>query len=295
MTFSCENPDPANRQFMDRTGLESRARISAVTIPLYTKQDRKTLLCGSGVLLQVAEKHFIVSAGHTFDARKMLDLPLWVTDGVVGNSLLPLGQVLIRSSETAVPYHRTDEPFDTAVCELSSETASKIAVQKRFLRLIDVDPWDRQEPRSWYMVYGYPTKLSPADEQSQSINANAVALATFLYCDERGPLDNYDKDVGIALDFDSTTTRDDDGNPAVPPHPGGMSGCGIWRLVEAGTDARRWTVDDVKLVAIDHTLKTGQKVLVGTRIRYALQMIYRNHVDLRPAMEMHFGPNARNL
>ena len=295
MTFSCENPDPANRQFMDRTSLECRARISVVTIPLYTKQYGITLLCGSGVLLQIAEKYFIVSAGHTFDARRMLDLPLWVTDGVVGNSLLPLGQVLIRSSVTAVAYDRTDEPFDTAVCELSSETASKIAVQKRFLRLIDVDPWDQQEPRSWYMVYGYPTKLSPADEQSQSINANAVALATFLYCDERGPLVNYDKEVGIAIDFDSTTTQDDDGNPAVPPYPSGISGCGIWRLVEAGTDARRWTVDDVKHVAIDHTLKTGQKVLVGTRIRYALQMIYRNHVDLRPAMEMHFGPKARNL
>jgi len=38
--------------------------MSVVTVPLYNKQDEKTLLCGSGVLLQIAEKHFIVSAGH---------------------------------------------------------------------------------------------------------------------------------------------------------------------------------------------------------------------------------------
>jgi hypothetical protein len=50
-----------------------------------------------------------------------------------------------------------------------------------------------------------------------------------------------------------------------------------------------------KFVAIEHTLKITQKVLIEPRIRYALQMIYRNHIDLRPVMEMHLGPNARHL
>ncbi len=295
MIFSCENQDAPTREFMARTCVECREQIGAVTVPFYTEQHGRTMLFGTGVLLQVGDKHFIVSAGHNFDARRMCDLPLWVTDGVLGNRLLPVGQVLIRSSETNDPYHRTDELFDIAVCELASEVAAQIAVNKRFLRLIDVDPWDRQEPRSWYMVYGYPTNLSPADEANRSINANAVAFATFIYCDERGSLDRFDEEVGIALDFDPTNIRDDNGEPAAPPHPGGMSGCGIWRLVEAGTDTRRWKLDDIKLVAVDHTLKTEKKVLVGTRIRYALQMIYRNHADLRPALEMHFGPNTRNL
>src|SRR5437879_1577947 len=104
MIFSCENKDAETLAFMTRTSLECRERIDAVTVPLYTEQHGKTILFGSGVLLQVAEKHFIVSAGHNFDARRMCDLPLWVTDGVLGNRLFPLGQVLIRSSETKVPY-----------------------------------------------------------------------------------------------------------------------------------------------------------------------------------------------
>jgi hypothetical protein len=295
MIFSCENKDTATLAFMMRTSVECRERIGDVTMPLYTEQLGRTSLCGSGVLLQIGDKSFIVSAGHTFDARRMADVPLWVTSGVAGSKLLPLGEILIRSSETNDPFYRTDEPFDVAVCELTRETAAQIAVEKRFLRLNDVDPWDRQEPRSWYMVYGYPTKLSPPDEATLSINANAVALATFIYCDERGPLDRYDKEVGIALDFDPATIRNDDGRSAAPPHPGGMSGCGIWRLVEAGTDMKVWNLNDVKLVAIEHTLKTKKNVLVGTRIRYALQMIYRNHPDLRSAMEMSLGPNTWNL
>jgi hypothetical protein len=257
---------------MARTSVECRGKIGAVTVPLYTQQHGKTILFGSGVQLQVEEKHFILSAGHNFDIRRMLDLPLWVTDGVLGNRLLPVGQVLIRSSETKDPYHRTDEPFDIAVCELTEEVGTQISAQKRFLRLTDVDPWDRQEPRSWYMVYGYPTKLSLPDEASLSINGNAVAFCTFIYCDERGELDNFEKEVRIALDFDEATVRDDAGQPASPPDPDGMSGCGIWRLAEAGTDTMRWKTDDVKLVAIDHGWRKRTKVLVGTRIRYALQM-----------------------
>jgi hypothetical protein len=293
--FSCENQDAATREFMARTSIECRERIGAITIPLYTEQWGKTILFGTGILLQIAAKHFIVSAGHNFDARRMCDLPLWVTDGVLGNRLLPVGQVLIRSAATNDPYYRNDEPFDLAVCELSSEVAERIAVSKRFLRLLDVDPWDKQEPRSWYMVYGFPTSLSPADEGSRSINSNAFAIATFLYCDERGVLDNYDRAVSIALDFDPTNIRDDAGREAVPPEPNGMSGCGIWRLVEAGTDTRMWTPEKVKLVAIDHSVRRRTRVLIGARIRYALQMIYRNHPDLRSAMEMSLGPNARNL
>jgi len=295
MIFSCENPDPDNRRFMDRTGVECRARIAKVTVPLFTEQFGKTFVCGSGVLLQIAEKGFIVSAGHTFDARKIANLPLWVTNGVVDSKLLPLGEVTIRSSATNDPVDRTDEPYDIAVCELPAETTAQIVGEKQFLRLIDVDPWDRQDPRSWYKVFGFPTALSPADEAAKRIPSHAVALATFLYRDERGPLDRFEPDVGIAVDFDTTNMRADDGSPAVPPHPGGMSGCGIWRIVEADTETNAWKLDDVKLVAIEHTLKTGKKVLVGTRIRYALQMIYRNHPDLRPAMEMRFGQRARNL
>jgi len=66
-------------------------------------------------------------------------------------------------------------------------------------------------------------------------------------------------------------------------------------LVEGGSDTRLWTPHEVKLVAIDHALRPRTRLLVGTRISYALQLIYRNHADLRRAMEMHFGANARNL
>ncbi len=141
----------------------------------------------------------------------------------------------------------------------------------------------------------YPTALNPPDEPAKSINSDACALATFLYCDERGALTGHDAVVGIALDFNPATTLDDAGNPAIPPRPHGMSGCGIWRLVEAGTDAQLWKPDDIRLVAIQHTLKPDHGVLTGTRIGYALQMIYRNHADLRSAMELHFGPAAKNL
>jgi hypothetical protein len=85
MIFSCENQDAPTRECMARTGVECRERIGAVTVPFYSEQHGRTMLFGAGVLPQVGDKHFIVSAGHNFDARRMCDLPLWVTDGVLGN------------------------------------------------------------------------------------------------------------------------------------------------------------------------------------------------------------------
>lgn len=120
-------------------------------------------------------------------------------------------------------------------------------------------------------------------------------FAASILAGERGTLSGYDPEVGIALDFNPATILDDAGSSAAPPRPHGMSGCGIWRLVEAGTDAQLWKPDDIKLVAIQHTLKPDHGVLTGTRIRYALQIIYRNHVHLRSAIELHFSAAAKNL
>ena len=66
MIFSCENKDASTMAFMMRTSVECRSRIGDVTMPLYTEQFGRTFLCGSGVLLQIGDKSFIVSALYAY-------------------------------------------------------------------------------------------------------------------------------------------------------------------------------------------------------------------------------------
>jgi hypothetical protein len=46
----------------------SKLALSQFTIPFYTKQDGKVFVAGSGVLIQIGEKYFVVTTAHMFGA-----------------------------------------------------------------------------------------------------------------------------------------------------------------------------------------------------------------------------------
>src|SRR5262245_58491660 len=108
----------------------------------------------------------------------MRPIPLNVTDGVNGNQLLPIGEVTLRRSPTADPGDRlATDPYDTCVCDITSEAAERVVAGNnyRFLELREVDPWDKEDPRSWYMVFGFPGELNPGEIAPNVLGANACA------------------------------------------------------------------------------------------------------------------------
>jgi len=252
------------------------------------------MLWATGVLLRVGDKHFVLTAAHVFDAFPMRPIPLVITDGVVGNPLFPVGDVTLRRSPTAIPGQRLkDDPFDTCVCDISIETADKIIAgqQYRFLELKEVEPWDENNARGWYMVLGFPTKLNEEDLGPNVLGSAGCAYATFIYLGERGmdPLKRAIRGVHILMDYGPNTTVDDDGKSVSPPPPYGMSGGGMWRVAKRGINLSDWTIQDLKLIGIQSAVVKKEQVLKGTRIEHALGFIYRGHEDLRPEIERHFG------
>lgn len=293
MTFSCEDRDAATQAFMIRASVDVREPISKATMPLFAEANRQGWLCATGVLLRVREKHFILTAAHVFDNLDKMPISLNVTDGVIGNPLFPIGDVILRRSRTADPGDRTDDPYDVCVCDLSQKTAERIGSgdRFRFLELSEVDPWDKEDPRSWYTVLGFPGELNQTDVVSTVLGSNACAYATFLYLGERGdiPCSDTDRGVAILMDYGPKTTRNDSGHTVIPPQPDGMSGGGMWRVAEYGTDVGDWSVKSLKLVGIQNAVSKPQQVLRGTRVEHALGLIYRGHDDLRLEMEYNFG------
>jgi hypothetical protein len=295
MIFSCEQPTDEMKAFMTKTSRDCRAGCDSATMPFYTMQNNKGIQCGSGVLLQVGEKHFIVTAAHTFDILTKADLGVGITNGVINDKLIELNNITVRTSQTTDPIDREDDPFDIAVLELPGDVGVEVSRGKRFLHLNELDPFDRQDPRSWYMVFGYPTAWNPSDDEGKRVHSTACSLNTFLYCGERGKLPRECPVTEILMDFKKEhCIPDKEGDPD-PPNPNGMSGCGIWRLAHAGIETTRWKPGDARLVGIEHTWNKDFHVLRGTRISCALQLIYRHHKDLRPAFEFHYGPRARLL
>src|SRR5207248_2120079 len=161
------------------------------------------------------------------------------------------------------PVNRlADDPFDSCVIDLSPETARRITAggQMRFLGLGELDPWAEQDPRDWFTVAGFPGALNREVVGPDVLRASPCFFTTFLYCGERGNIpwtDAYGC-VGILLDYGQTTTEDDDGHPATPPDPHGMSGGGMWRITQHGCDMGKWTVTDVRLIGIQSCYYTGE-------------------------------------
>jgi hypothetical protein len=294
MSFSCENKDEATLGFMKRTSIDVRQPISTVTMPLLNAIRGR--IWATGVLLQIMDKHFILTAAHVFDNWTTKPIPINITDGVNGNDWFLVGHVTLRRFPTDYPHNRLiDEPTDACVSDISQEAAERIASggRFRFLELSEVDPWSQEDLRSWYMVFGFPGELNKNQIAPNVVGSNACAYASFIYGGERGniPWRDIDRGVGILMDYGPSTTQNDEGQLVRPPDPRGMSGGGMWRIAGYGTDPNDWSLTSLKLVGIQSSVYEPQQVLRGTRIELALGMIYRGHEDLRPEMERHFGRN----
>lgn len=292
MEFSCEHRDPATRAFMRRSSIAVRDPISRATMPLFNVQAGR--LWATGVLLRILDRHFILTAAHVFDGWSTPSVPIHITDGVKGNELFPVGDVMLRRSPTSHPDNRlVDDPYDACVCEISLGAAERIVAggRMRFLELDELDPWGQEDLRSWYTVFGFPGELNKTEPVPGVLGSNACAYASFIYGGERGNIPLTDKDHGVAilLDYGPTTTRDDADQAILPPPPYGMSGGGIWRVAASGKETDAWTSKDLKLVGIQSSVYDTMHVLRGTRIQHALGFIYRGHEALRTEFERQFG------
>jgi hypothetical protein len=98
------------------------------------------------------------------------NLPLFMTSGIIGETLVPLNGIRIRISQTNDPIYRSDDPFDVCVCELPKDIAAKVR-KRRFLHLNELDPFDSFDPRSWYMVLGCPTQWNPSDDNGKRVHS----------------------------------------------------------------------------------------------------------------------------
>jgi hypothetical protein len=292
MNFSCEHGDERTKNFMLHTGSVCRPSIFDSTTAFYAVQNGELKQCGSATLLELGDKNFILTAAHTFDALTALNLPTFVTNSVHGAKLIPFNKVGICRPNTKDPFHRTDDPFDICVGDLPAEIVNELKKGKRFLHLNQLDPFERVNVHSWYCALGYPTEMNQSDYRKRALSY-ACTYNTFLYRGERGLPERFDHSVEILLDFHEDRNTNDDGTKGPLTDPHGMSGCGIWRLAQGGCVMEAWKPEDIRLVGIQHGWDTVHHVLRGTRVGFAIQMIYKSHADLRQAIEFHYGPQAR--
>lgn len=256
---------------------ECAAEIAKATVPLYALSQGKLSLERSGVLFRVAERHFMLTCAH--DIRKHFikhKLPAYIGRLTEGASpLIHLANCpMVRVEKNCV---------DLAVIELANDVVEQLRLTNRFISIVEMDLRAVACP-ACYLVLGFPSVDTTMDKAGRGVKTLGLWYLTVLHRGELNPFSEYNPDIHLVLNY-GREALGQDGNPSSVPHPGGLSGCGIWR-VSNDENWENWKPEDVKLVAIQHRYDGQRDYIMGSWVRLAMQMVWHRCAELRPAMQI---------
>jgi hypothetical protein len=290
MTLGPEDTSPAAVQvFCERIVRTAAPEIARCMVPLFGLQKQQLILNGTGTLFSIGSRFFVLSAAHVLDYPGIFKIPYYVPSADQGEPVLLKITKIVSSPlpKGADPLDidmRDNDRFDIAIGELDSESAAKLTHYWRFARLMELDIATLAR-QAYHYVLGFPVSMTQSDPVARTSDVKALSYATGLY---EGQRDSRDSSAELLLDYPEQN-QDAAGLPTTVPHPRGISGCGIWRLLTPGKRMSDWSPDDVRLVGIEHRWRKVERYLVGTAIRHAMQLIYGRYDDLHPAMDLVYG------
>jgi hypothetical protein len=247
---------------------------------------------GTGILLQIENEYFAVTAAHVTDkvsAHFKERKPSFISGaGVVEQPPILLDHVVILSSPLGDRHRTFTELYDIAAIHLSHPVVEQLLQHNLFLRLENLDLDTEGNRDSWYLILGFTAQDSKPDPVSRVLTSKALAYLASIPTVEPEQLLFFDETIGVPFTFVPEDRHDEEGNPEGPLEPGGISGCGIWRIGPKDQPVWDWKPEEAKLVAIEHKYVSSAQAVIGTRIRYAVEMIWSDFPGLRPTINAVF-------
>lgn len=281
--------DPEGEIWDELFELADRAQqvITKYTVCIYVwqKKIKRLAVAGTGVLLRVGDRHFLLSAAHVLDLGFHLKMPMAIQPSLDSVPPIPLNFVGRKSSDPSSgmeendPDLRDSDPLDISLAELTPDTADKLAIRHRFLTLNDVDPLPPRIADGMY-VFGYPSALAKPGQGDVDLENWPLGYVTTVLQHEP---DQRDKNKEILLYF-PLESRDLKGTKIEAPPPDGLSGCGIWRLSRAPVRPAASRLDDMRLVGIQHRWRSSGRYLIGTGVKHILDFLWGCYPDLRSSL-----------
>lgn len=256
---------PEHREFNRRKAVvEDRA--ARYVVPLYGTAERsRRYVVGSGVLVQIDESGFLITAAHVLDEQQRVHTNIEVPGR---NALLPVGGQALK---TPLPSsgRREDDLIDIGILPLQQNLVDELLAHFDFLTVQQLDPSDAPGTQTLYTFVGYP------GSQHEGPRGGVLTIEPVRYTS--GPLhpDKYPKgfqlETHASIDFDAKRMVARTERVQTPPDPHGISGGGVfrvgtWEEIIAGTNTEH-------LVAVAIEMRKQKGCLLGTRIAIPLEMI----------------------
>lgn len=218
------------------------------------QKGRSPAQCGTATLFQVADRHFLISAGHIVHDAQVGEAALFSTCAV-GSPFIPLDQPPFRTVKDWSRVGDESGPFDIAVWPLSAEQVASFSEAKHFANASIVAYYpdlSRIPPRELFYLCGFPTGFAAYDpNDNHHLVIDPVRWAAAQCANRREWPASCAPKYHLVLNSRSAVSLDVDGAIAQPPAvPVGISGCAVWSLGwDQGHDA--WDPANARIVGIE--------------------------------------------
>ena len=255
-----------------RAQVESVLRWTAV--PLGFEGHTRRMTVASGVLVRLLDNHFVITSSHVFDeffeGKDEVFLPLTPEEAGI-----PLGTELVR-------FGGSKE--DVALLRLTeSHVRALEAMGSRFVRLSDSDCSSGQLQDAGYVVIGYPQDHLQVDAAGDwRVRSADFHCVRFEGSDDE-LASSYDPSLHALLRWNAPVGS----NGETVPHPGGMSGAGVWRtFTKREVKEGRWSVDSARLVGIQSGYFPDPGALKIVRFQLVRELIARAYPETGRATQL---------
>jgi hypothetical protein len=246
-------------------------RPEAAVCPIFRSTNAGPEQIGSGVLLNVGDVSFLLTAAHVTDERKRSDLLIPSKTGFVNLFGLFI-ELAISPNQT-----RNDDKLDVAVVRLSHDLVARIHDSLLFLDHADCDLTDQTTAGDAYTIVGYPARKS--ERGNQRVSSEIFALSGEGVSDKRFDQLALDRKHHLVVQYrPKRAIRYATMRRSRTPHPEGMSGGGMfaWHKDLPKLSA----LGQPKLAAIVTEYHQHKNVFVGTRLSAYLIAMHRNDPTL---------------
>ncbi len=242
---------------------------------------------GSGTLFRIAERSFVITAGHVMEQGMGATLRIIPTDTPDSHKILSFaGDGMLDTTGKA----------DVAALHLHSDVANKID-PKRFLRLDHVSLSENID-NGLFAVFGFPSMMS--FREGADLKITRFFLMSSIYDGDTKGLENYDARLHFAIGADIDDTRGKDGKLIDFTYPGGVranfpgdlggiSGGSVWMIATHPQDRQEGSAT-ARLVGVETGVHQKSQCIRATRWKEVVNLLLNAMPDLEPAIALWRGP-----
>lgn len=228
---------------------------------------------GSGVLVQIKGRYFILTASHVTELSKDIDL--------FANSQGKIVEITGDFNESDLSINKN---IDLAFIELEKNLGELLARSYDFLPVEKIEYGHAPSKKDKYMASGYPERNIRIDEATHSIITGSSHFLLTISEEKRYKFYRLDPKENFLLNFEGGGTDLESGERIRRlDDPYGISGCGLWHLHPFISEGK--LLMDYSLVGIMYMVKRDKyQVLIANRIEIVVQGLNdRYGLALRPA------------